>query len=138
MRVVPEPSVPSSLADPQSFTGRVWRTDFIRPDGPAGLAGTRFLYEPGARSYWHIHECEQAIVAVYGLGVVAWEGLDAPLPLRVGDWWHVEPGVPHWHGATPGSAFTHLAVTAGGSTTWLHEVSEADYRDHQHGAVHGR
>ena len=92
------------------------------------LAGARFLYEPGARSYWHVHECEQAIIAAYGTGVVAWEGLDAPRVLRAGDWWHVEPGVPHWHGATTASAFAHLAVTAGGATHWLHEVSDADYR----------
>jgi quercetin dioxygenase-like cupin family protein len=128
MRVLPEPSVPASLADRANFTGRVWRTEFIRPADADHLAGARFSYEPGARSHWHIHEREQAIIAVYGCGVVAWEGLDAPVALRAGDWWHVEPGVPHWHGATGISAFTHLAVTAGGATTWLHEVAEADYR----------
>jgi quercetin dioxygenase-like cupin family protein len=127
MYVVSEASLSSSLADPANFTGRVWRTDYLRPAAPDGLAGARFLYEPGARSFWHVHECEQAIVAVYGQGVVAWDGLQAPLALQAGDWWHVEPGVPHWHGATIGSAFAHLAVTAGGATTWLHEVSDEDY-----------
>jgi quercetin dioxygenase-like cupin family protein len=127
MQVAPEHSVPSTLADPANFTGRVWRSDFIRPADADHLAGARFLYEPGARSYWHIHEQEQAIIAVYGSGVVAWEGLDGPRPLRAGDWWHVEPGVPHWHGATTTSAFVHLAVTAGGATRWLHEVADADY-----------
>ncbi len=39
----------------------------------------------------------------------------------------MEPGVPHWHGATRTTAFTHLALTAGGTTTWLHEVSEDEY-----------
>jgi quercetin dioxygenase-like cupin family protein len=127
MRVVPELTTSSYLADAANFTGRVWRTDYIEPADLAGLAGSRFLYEPGARSHWHVHEHEQAIIAVHGSGIVAWEGLDAPIPLGAGDWWHVEPGVPHWHGATTRSAFAHLAVTAGGRTIWLHEVSDADY-----------
>jgi quercetin dioxygenase-like cupin family protein len=128
MRVVSERLMSSSLADVSHFTGRVWRTDYIEPAELDRLAGSRFFYEPGARSHWHVHEHEQAIIAVYGRGVVAWEGLDAPISLGVGDWWHVEPGVPHWHGATAQSAFGHLAVTAGGRTIWLHEVSEEDYR----------
>ena len=127
MRLIPDGSTASALADPAHFTGRVWRTDYIEPADDEGISGSRFLYEPGARSHWHIHEHEQAIIAVYGSGVVAWEGLGAPQSLEVGDWWHVQPGVPHWHGAVADSAFAHLAVTAGGATTWLHEVAEDDY-----------
>ena len=111
-----------------TFTGGVWRTDFIVPGPDEGLAGSRFLYEPGARSFWHIHVQEQAIIAVLGSGIVAWEGSDGPQVLHVGDWWHVVPGVPHWHGATSDTSFAHLAVTAGGGTTWLHEVSDEEYR----------
>ena len=127
MRVITDSSTVSSLVE-ANFTGRVWRTDYLRPARPNAMAGSRFLYEPGARSFWHVHEQEQAIIAVYGGGLVAWEGLDAPVVLRGGDWWHVEPGVPHWHGATPDAVFAHLAVTAGGSTTWLDPVSDDDYR----------
>jgi quercetin dioxygenase-like cupin family protein len=128
MKVYPDRTVPMSPADPANFTGRVWRSDFIRPTDPDGLAGSRFLYEPGARSFWHMHEQEQAIIGVYGRGLICWEGLDGPTDFGLGDWWHVEPGVPHWHGATPDSAFAHLAVTAGGPTRWLRAVSEAEYR----------
>jgi hypothetical protein len=38
----------------------------------------------------------------------------APISIGVGNWWHVEPGVPPLHGATTRCAFAHLAVTAGG------------------------
>lgn len=117
----------STPADESHFTGRVWRTDFVRPPETVALAGSRFLYEAGARSYWHVHEHEQVIVAVLGTGLVSWQGLAAPRVLGAGDWWHVSPGVPHWHGASADSVFAHLAVTAGGSTTWLHEVADADY-----------
>jgi quercetin dioxygenase-like cupin family protein len=75
-----------------------------------------------------VHERQQAIIAVYGSGIIAREGLDAPISIGVGNWWRVDPGVTHWHGATTRCAFAHLAVTAGGRTIWLHEVSGEDYR----------
>ena len=98
MQVIPSGLVPSSLADSAHFTGRVWRTDYLEPVDPDRIAGARFLYEPGAGSFCHVHEQEQAIIAVYGTGIVAWQGLDAPRTLEVGDGWHVAPDVPHWHG----------------------------------------
>ena len=127
MRVIFESDVVAELAGPANFTGRVWRSDYVRPEHPDALSGSRFLYEPGARSFWHVHEHEQVIIAVSGLGLVAWEGLGAAHRLSPGDWWHVEPGVAHWHGATPSSPFAHLAVTAGGTTTWLQPVTDAQY-----------
>jgi quercetin dioxygenase-like cupin family protein len=128
MHVILESELVSELANSANFTGRVWRTDYVQPEDANALSGSRFLYEPGARSYWHVHEREQVIIAVSGVGLVAWEGLTAAHRLSAGDWWHVEPGVPHWHGATPTAPFAHLAVTAGGATTWLDAVSETDYR----------
>jgi quercetin dioxygenase-like cupin family protein len=127
MLIVADRSAVTTRADPAHFTGRTWRTDYLRPADAAALAGSRFLYEPGARSHWHVHQCEQAIIAVYGTGLVAWEGLNEPHQLEAGDWWHVSPGVPHWHGATAATAFAHLAVTAGGDTIWLDEVSAEQY-----------
>src|SRR3954452_3293472 len=127
MRVIPDHAAVTSLGQGSRFTGRVWRTNYIEPPEREGLTGARFLYEPGARSYWHVHEREQAIIAMYGTGLVHWEGADASVLLRPGDWWHVQPDVPHWHGDTPETAFAHLAVTAGGPTHWLHEVTDADY-----------
>jgi quercetin dioxygenase-like cupin family protein len=131
MRLIPERSTRSERADAAIFTGVVWRTDYVdaagREAGTDGLSGIRFLYEPGARSYWHVHEREQVIVGVVGSGLVFWEGLTYAESLQAGDWWHVTPGVPHWHGATPHAPFGHLAVTAGGSTQWLDEVSDEEY-----------
>lgn len=134
MNVIRDGSSATSLADARRFTGRVWRTDYIEPTGEDRLAGLRLLYEPGARSCWHVHDREQAIITVHGRGLIAWEGLAAPVELRSGDWWHVQPGTAHWHGAAPDSAFAHLAVTAGGSTTWLEEVTDEEYLPHPRGA----
>jgi quercetin dioxygenase-like cupin family protein len=127
MRVIQDLLTPAALADPTQFAGRVWRSDYLQPADRDGLTGLRFLYEPGAHSHWHVHDREQAIVVVTGHGVVTWEGLDVPHLLGPGDWWHVTPGVPHWHGATPESPFAHLAITAGGGTTRLREVPSDEY-----------
>ena len=40
------------------------------------------------------------------------------------------PGVTHWHGAAPGSAMTHLALTGqkdGQNVAWVEKVSEEQY-----------
>lgn len=118
----------SQPADASQFFGDVRRTTFIAAGDGDGLGGLRFDYAPGAHSHWHIHEREQAIVGVEGRGLVFWEGLDAPVEIGAGDWWHVTPGVPHWHGATPDSSFSHLAISTGGETEWIGEVTDEDYR----------
>jgi quercetin dioxygenase-like cupin family protein len=88
----------------------------------------RFVYAPGARSSWHVHTGEQAIVVLAGRGLVLWQGLAEARLLQSGDWVHVEPGVPHWHGAVPDDNFVHLAISATGQTQWRDPVSLADYQ----------
>ncbi|MEO5653271.1 MAG: VOC family protein [Marmoricola sp.] len=126
-RVVAQDSVEEGPVDPQCFTGEVTRVKVLAGARPGGLRGDVFSYEPGARSKWHVHEGEQALVVVRGEGLVQWAGLQTPRRVRPGDWVHVVPGVPHWHGATPDSEFSHLAITASGGTEWREPVAERDY-----------
>ncbi|WP_179277283.1 cupin domain-containing protein [Actinoplanes regularis] len=117
-KVVPEASVPSPAASADKFDGEVWQAEILTRQRPDGLRGHRFAYAPGGRSHWHVHTGEQALIVVSGRGLIQWEGLAEPMALKAGDWVHVEPGVPHWHGATDDSVFVHLAVTATGGTEW--------------------
>ncbi|WP_436535051.1 cupin domain-containing protein [Actinoplanes sp. HUAS TT8] len=117
-RVVPEGTLPSPAAAEDKFAGGVWQAEILTRQKPDGLRGHRFAYAPGGRSNWHVHTGEQALIVVAGHGLIQWEGLDEPRELQPGDWVHVEPGVPHWHGATDDSVFVHLAVTATGETEW--------------------
>jgi quercetin dioxygenase-like cupin family protein len=125
MRIVSESDVTSDPVDPGKFTGEVWRAEILDRVRNDGLTGFRFVYGPGARSNWHVHTGEQAIVVLSGTGLVQWEGLDEARLVRPGDWVHVVPGVPHWHGATPDNVFVHLAVTASGTTEWGDRVTTA-------------
>src|SRR5690606_38997081 len=38
-----------------------------------------------------------------------------------------QPGVEHWHGASPNSGFTYLAISGNSPTVWLEEVSDREY-----------
>ena len=41
------------------------------------------------------------------------------------------PGVRHWHGATPTTAMTHIAIQArrdGRAVDWMEKVSDEQYR----------
>jgi quercetin dioxygenase-like cupin family protein len=43
----------------------------------------------------------------------------------------IAPGVVHWHGATVGSIFTHLAINPNASkgvADWLQPVTDEEYR----------
>jgi quercetin dioxygenase-like cupin family protein len=124
VHIYPASSATSHPADPTRFTGTVWRTEHL---GGTGLTGARFVYAPGARSHWHVHHSEQAIIVVEGRGLVSWIDLEEAHPLLPGDWLHVTPGVEHWHGASAYELFSHLAVTTAGGTDWLGPVSDADY-----------
>jgi quercetin dioxygenase-like cupin family protein len=123
MRVVPATGIVYDHAGEMRFSGDVWQADPISGPVPDGLRGNVFAYAPGSRSNWHIHSGEQAIIVLHGRGFVQWQGGEI-LAIQAGDWVHVTPGVPHWHGATPDSTFVHAAVTASGSTTWLEPVEE--------------
>ncbi len=111
------------------FTGAV-RIDrlFEAPD-PARAVGASVTFEPGARTAWHTHPLGQTLIVTAGCGrAQRWGG---PMEvIRPGDVIWFSPGEKHWHGATPTTAMTHLAIQEklGGKTVdWLEPVSDADY-----------
>ena len=60
-----------------------------------------------------------------GEGAVCPSG-EAPQRVRAGDVVWVPPGERHWHGATPASSMSHIAISLG-STVWAQELPEAEY-----------
>lgn len=88
----------------------------------------RISYRAGAHTHWHLHTGEQVLYGEYGRGWVTFEGRPR-VSVEPGQVVDVPVGTRHWHGATPGGGFAHLAVTAGGDTVWLGPVSEDEYND---------
>lgn len=122
-------SQPSSQGPAQYFTGDV-RVDPVFPasaDVPYSAAYVTF--EPGARSAWHTHPAGQRLVVTAGVGRTGtWGG--PVVEIKAGDAVWCPPGVKHWHGAAPGSAMTHLALTGqkdGQNVVWLEKVSDEQY-----------
>ena len=111
------------------FTGRV-RVDPVWPaDAYINAAGGLVTFEPGARSAWHTHPIGQRLVVVSGVGLAQEWGKPVQV-IRPGDVVSCPPGIKHWHGATPTTAMTHLAVTgtAGGrNVNWMEKVSDEQY-----------
>jgi quercetin dioxygenase-like cupin family protein len=87
-------------------------------------------FEPGARTAWHTHPLGQTLIVTAGLGWVQREG--GPVEeIRPGDVVWFPPGLKHWHGASPTTAMTHIAVqesSGGKNVEWMEKVSDDQYR----------
>lgn len=120
-------SQPSGKGPEDYFTGTV-RTDLMF-SGSGNLSGATVTFEPGARTAWHTHPLGQTILITFGLGRVQRDG--GPVEeVRPGDIVFFEPGEKHWHGASPGTAMSHVAIVEmkdGKAVDWLEKVSDADY-----------
>ena len=94
------------------------------------VSGGHVTFEPGARSAWHTHPLGQTLIVTSGLGWVQAEG--GPIEeIRPGDVVWFPPGLKHWHGATPTTAMTHIAITEfqdGKNVDWLEKVSDEQYQ----------
>jgi 4-carboxymuconolactone decarboxylase len=113
-----------------NFTGAVLVTSPFKGSGQARLGGAAVTFQPGARSNWHRHPLGQLLIVTEGEGLVRAEG-EPVRRIRPGDVVWTPPGVKHWHGATPNSAMTHIAVAEaqdGQSVIWLGPVTDAEYR----------
>ncbi len=122
-------SQPSGKGPSDWFTGTVRIDPLFPARQPARAAGNTVTFEPGARTAWHTHPLGQVLIVVSGLGRVQREG--GPVEeIRPGDVVWFEPGEKHWHGASPSTAMTHIAIQEsldGKAVDWLEQVTDADY-----------
>jgi quercetin dioxygenase-like cupin family protein len=112
------------------FTGSVRVRSLFDPTEPSRTSGGVVTFQPGARSAWHTHPLGQILIVTDGVGwTQQWGG---PVQvIRKGDVVWIPPGVKHWHGATPKSAMTHIAVQEslnGVAVNWLEQVTNAQYQ----------
>ena len=119
----------SNKGPAQFFTGSV-RVDPLFPaNAPSRVSGGLVTFEPGARSAWHTHPVGQILIVTAGKGLVQrWGG---PLEeIRPGDVVRIPPGVKHWHGASPTTGMSHIAIQEavdGRNVDWLEKVSDEQY-----------
>jgi quercetin dioxygenase-like cupin family protein len=123
-------SEPSSKGPPEWFTGDARIDALFQVHDPAAAAGASVTFEPGARTAWHTHPLGQTLIVTAGCGWAQREG--GPVEeIRPGDVVWFGPGEKHWHGATPTTGMTHIAIQEkkdGKVVDWMEHVSREQYR----------
>ena len=122
-------SQPSAKGPAEWFTGTVRIDPLFDAPAPARAAGASVTFEPGARTAWHTHPLGQTLIVTSGMGrTQRWGG---PVEeIRPGDVVWIPPGEKHWHGASPTTAMTHIAIQEkldGKPVDWLEHVTAEQY-----------
>ena len=130
MEIISNGAQPSSKGSAEYFTGTVRIDPLFEPIAPSRTLGANVTFEPGARTAWHTHPLGQILVVTAGCGLV--QRWDSPIEeIHPGDVVWFSPSEKHWHGATPTTAMTHIAIVElldGKSADWMEKVSDAEYQ----------
>jgi quercetin dioxygenase-like cupin family protein len=130
MEVKRSGSQPSAKGPEEYFTGSVRIDSPFQGSAPARVGGAIVTFEPGARTAWHKHPLGQTLIVTSGCGWVQSEG-GPKVEIRPGDVVWCPPNEKHWHGATPTTAMTHIAIVEqldGKAVEWMEKVSDEQYR----------
>lgn len=117
------------LSKTNNHTGDVWLRELNKADSVIDCNIATATFAPGAKLDWHIHPAGQILMVTEGTGYYQEKGK----PIQViyqGDVIKCVPGVAHWHGASPKSTFTYIAVNTNGATNktqWLQRVTDGEY-----------
>jgi quercetin dioxygenase-like cupin family protein len=117
-------------ASPDYFTGNAW-VKLLVNESNSVIANVTF--EAGARNNWHTHPAGQILLVTDGTGYYQEKGSPIQLIQR-GDVIKIAPNVIHWHGASPDSELTHIAITANTSTgaaDWMERVTDEQYNSYK-------
>jgi quercetin dioxygenase-like cupin family protein len=116
------------------FAGSVRIQPLFEASEPARARGASVTFEPGARTAWHTHPLGQTLIVTSGLGWAQREG--GPIEeIRPGDVVWFAPNEKHWHGATPTTAMTHIAIQealSGKVVDWMEHVTDKQYLSGRH------
>ena len=122
-------SQPPTKGPAENFTGNVRVEPLFAADQSAPYSGAYVTFEPGARSNWHTHPAGQRLLVTQGVGrTQEWGG--PIVEVRAGDYVWCPPGVKHWHGASPSTGMTHVALSGtrdGKAVEWMEKVTDEQY-----------
>ena len=129
MEIIRNGSQPSTAGPAEYFTGTVRIDSPFKGVGGANVSGAIVTFEPGARSAWHTHPLGQTLIVTSGKGWTQCEG--GPIvEINAGDIISCPPDHRHWHGATPTTAMTHIAIQEakdGKVVEWMEKVTDEAY-----------
>ncbi|MGV1791251.1 (R)-mandelonitrile lyase [Rhizobium sp. A37_96] len=129
MDVIRNGTQPSGKGPSDWFIGAVRIDPVFAANEARRAAAASVTFEPGARTAWHTHPRGQTLIVTAGLGLVQREGGRVE-EIRPGDVVWFEPGEKHWHGASPTTAMTHIAIhehVDGKVVDWMEHVTDEQY-----------
>lgn len=117
-------------APSENFTGTVYVQFLAQKTANNSFSIGSVTFEPGARSNWHRHPAGQTLLVIFGKGLYQEKGKPIKT-ISKGDVVICDPDIEHWHGATPKSQMTHIAITNFKGETavnWLEPVTDEEYK----------
>jgi quercetin dioxygenase-like cupin family protein len=97
------------------FKGRVTVQPVLDAEGSA-LRTNLIDFDEGAVNVFHAYDVDQALYVTAGEGIIATEAEE--ITIRPGDFVVIPAGEKHWHGGAPDSAFSHIAISMKGKTSF--------------------
>jgi quercetin dioxygenase-like cupin family protein len=107
MDVKKQREIVTTRAPGKNINGNAWINHLV--NAQAGCTVASVTFEAAARTHWHYHPTVQILIGEKGSGFVQQRGGNKQL-IKPGDVVVIYPGEVHWHGATPGSMFSHTAT----------------------------
>jgi quercetin dioxygenase-like cupin family protein len=127
----------STKGNPEWFTGTVRVDPLFQTAAPARTGAGKVTFDPGARTAWHTHPLGQTLIVTDGFGLVQREG--GPIEeIQPGDIVWFPPNEKHWHGGSPTTAMTHIAIQEaldGKAVSWLEKVTDAQFNQYDGSAA---
>jgi len=97
------------------FKGRVTVQSVLDSDN-SELRTNLINFDEGAVNVFHVHDFDQVLYVTAGEGIIATEKEE--IRITPGTFVVIPAGEKHWHGATPDSEFSHIAISIRGKTTF--------------------
>lgn len=118
--VLPGQNGTPNLKNNPNFTGTVTSVE----DKWKALTA-HYKFEAGARTKWHMHGGGQVMLVEEG--VTHHQNKGGPvMELRANESYYAQPGVWHWHGASPTESTVQFNTTRG-DITWGDVVTDAEF-----------
>lgn len=97
------------------FKGHVTVQPILDSDD-SNLRTNLINFDRGAVNVFHTHDFDQVLYVTSGEGIIATETEE--IRITPGTFVVIPAGEKHWHGATPDSAFSHIAISIRGKTSF--------------------
>jgi quercetin dioxygenase-like cupin family protein len=115
MHVMKTKDIEPAERDSKLFRGRV-TAQTVLDNESSNLRASLINFDQGAVNIFHVHEYDQVLYVTAGEGIIATEKEE--IRIRPGDFVVIPAGEKHWHGATPDSSMSHIAISIRGKTTF--------------------